>query len=58
MSASPTTIAAAVAMVATFTVAQGDRHFSVNVNLTPDISTAQYHRGLQGMEVERGGGGN
>lgn len=39
----------AVTMVLTFTVAQGDQRFSVNVNLTPDISTAQCHReGVKG----------
>lgn len=47
----------AVAMVPTFTVAQGDRHFSINVNLTHDISTAQCHFGLCGGSKgeERGG---
>lgn len=46
-------------MVPTFTVAQGDRRFNVNVNLTPDISTAQWYCGLRGVSVcvcVRGGG--
>lgn len=38
----------AVAMVTTFTVAQGDRHFYINENLTPDISTARSYFRLLG----------
>lgn len=42
-------------MVPTFTVAQGDRHFHINVNLTPDISTAQHYFRLCGGSWWEGG---